>query len=79
METFLLKIKERLKNRAIDSGRPDDADPAIIQNRINVYMEETFPLKEFYTGQGKARIINGHGDISEITERLYDSIDSILA
>jgi len=73
------ELKERLKNRAISSGRADDANPEIIENRINVYMEETFPLKEFYAAQGKFVKINGHGDIDEITERLFESIDAILA
>ena len=27
------ELKERLKNRALTSGRPDDADPDIIQNQ----------------------------------------------
>jgi len=73
------ELKERLKNRALSSGRVDDADPAIIENRIKVYMEETFPLKEFYSAQGKFVKINGHGSIEEITERLFESIDAILA
>ncbi len=73
------ELKERLKNRAISSGRADDANPEIIENRINVYMEETFPLKEFYAAQGKFVKINGHGEIDEITERLFESIDAILA
>ena len=73
------ELKNRLKNRALSSGRVDDADPEIIQNRINVYMDETFPLKEFYSAQGKFVKINGHGTIVEITDRLFDSIDSILA
>ncbi|MBD3637132.1 MAG: adenylate kinase [Crocinitomicaceae bacterium] len=73
------ELKQRLKKRALDSGRADDADPEIIQNRINVYLEETYPLKEFYKEQGKFVKIDGHGSIDDITERLYDSIDSILA
>ena len=72
-------LKERLKNRALESGRTDDADSQIIQNRINVYLEETSPLKGYYSDQGKFVKINGQGSIDEITERLFDSIDSILA
>jgi adenylate kinase len=73
------ELKERLKNRALSSGRADDADPVIIENRIKVYMDETYPLKEFYDDQGKFVSINGHGSIEEITARLFDSIDTILA
>ena len=73
------ELKERLKNRALSSGRTDDADPEIIKNRISEYMEKTFPLKAFYDDQGKFVKVNGHGEIEDITERLYDSIDAQLA
>lgn len=73
------ELKDRLKSRALESGRADDADPEIIQNRINVYMEETFPLKEYYKAQGKFVKINGHGSIDDITARLFETIDSTLA
>ena len=73
------ELKERLKNRALTSGREDDAKPEVIQNRINVYLDETSPLKGYYNQQDKFVKINGHGSIDEITSRLYESIDSILA
>ena len=73
------ELKERLQKRAISSGRTDDANPEIIDNRIKEYMDKTFPLKEFYDGQGKFRSVDGHGTVEDITERLYYSIDSILA
>lgn len=73
------ELRSRLKNRAESSGRADDANPEIIENRINVYMEETFPLKEFYAAQDKFVKINGHGEIEAITDRLFDSIDALLA
>jgi adenylate kinase len=72
------ELKTRLKNRALESGRPDDADPEIINNRISVYLEETFPLKAFYTEQGKCQIIDGQGSIDEITNRLFESLDSVI-
>lgn len=73
------ELKERLKNRALESGRTDDADPEVIQNRINVYLDETYPLKEYYKEQGKFVNINGHGSIDEITSRLFGAVDSVVA
>lgn len=70
------ELRERLRKRAEFSGRPDDADPAVIQNRINVYNNETAPVKAFYEAQGKYIAINGIGSIDEISERLYAAIDS---
>ncbi|UKN03029.1 adenylate kinase [Paracrocinitomix mangrovi] len=73
------ELKERLRKRALDSGRADDANPEVIQNRIKVYLEETSPLKAYYANQDKFVKINGHGSIDDITARLFESIDSILA
>ena len=68
------ELKERLKKRAVISGRTDDADPEIIANRIKVYNNETAPVKDFYQNQDKFISIDGIGTIDEITKRLYDAI-----
>ena len=70
------ELKERLKNRAVSSGRADDADPEIIANRIAVYNRETAPVKDFYAAQNKYVAIDGIGSIDSITERLYTAIDA---
>jgi adenylate kinase len=72
------ELKARLLNRAKSSGRPDDADPAVIQNRINVYNRETAPVAEYYKAQGKYRGIDGIGSIEEISERLYQAIETAV-
>jgi adenylate kinase len=71
------ELKTRLKKRAIDSGRTDDADPEVIANRIEVYKNETAPVKKYYEAQGKFFAINGLGSIDEITERLFNTVDSL--
>lgn len=71
------ELRDRLMKRAEFSGRPDDADPAIIQNRINVYKNETAPVKAFYEAQQKFVSINGIGSIDEISDRLYNAIDGL--
>ena len=70
------ELKKRLLERAKTSGRADDADPEVIQNRINVYKEETAPVKDFYDEQGKFHKIDGLGSIDEITNRLFNVIDT---
>ncbi len=70
------ELKTRLIARAEVSGRKDDADPEIIQNRINTYNNSTAPVASFYEGQGKLHEIDGVGSIDEITQRLYDVIDA---
>lgn len=71
------ELKTRLKKRAVDSGRPDDADPEIIQNRINVYNDQTAPVAEFYKGQSKYAGINGVGSIEEIFDRICTAVDNL--
>lgn len=71
------ELKQRLKKRAEDSGRTDDADPKVIANRIEVYKNETAPVKEFYKEQGKLHTINGLGEIQAITDRMFDTVERI--
>jgi adenylate kinase len=70
------ELKNRLLNRAAVSGRPDDADPVIIENRIAVYNRETAPVKSFYQAQNKLIFVDGLGTINEITDRLLEAVDS---
>lgn len=70
------ELKQRLLKRAEVSGRPDDANPEVIQNRINIYKNETAPVKSYYEAQNKFISIGGIGTIDEISERLYAALDS---
>lgn len=69
------ELRTRLLLRGKDSGRPDDQDPSVIQNRIDVYNRETAPAKEFYTAQSKYRGINGVGAIDAIFQLLCNAIE----
>ncbi len=69
------ELKSRLISRAEISGRRDDADPAVVQNRIDTYYKSTAPVAEYYKNQGKLREINGVGSIDEITQRLFDALE----
>ena len=69
------ELRKRLLLRGKDSGRADDQDPEVIQNRINVYHRDTAPAKEYYTGQGKFESINGVGAIEDIFQSLCAAID----
>lgn len=42
------KMVMRLKKRAINSGRADDADEKVIRNRMTVYAKETAPVLACY-------------------------------
>ena len=70
------ELRTRLLKRAETSGRPDDANPEIISNRIEVYKRETAPVAAFYKQQDKYEAIDGIGSIDQISERLYAAIDA---
>ena len=71
------ELKVRLTERAKSSGRSDDANPEVIQNRIKVYRQETEPVKAHYETLNRYKGVNGVGAIHSITERLVAAIDSI--
>jgi adenylate kinase len=70
------ELIKRLLNRGLSSGRADDQNESVIQNRINEYNSKTLPLKNFYTAQGKFRSIHGIGTIDEIFASISKAIDS---
>ena len=71
------ELRKRLLLRGKDSGRPDDQNPEVIQNRIDIYHRDTAPAKEFYTAQKKYRTVNGVGEIETIFEALCSEINSV--
>jgi adenylate kinase len=72
------ELVKRLIVRAEQSGRPDDMDPAVIENRINVYKAKTEPIIEYCRKRGIYQSVNGMGTIEEIFERLSGMIKKIL-
>lgn len=72
------ELIKRLQNRAIDSGRKDDANVEIIKNRIEVYKNNTVAVAVYYKGKNKAHKIDGIGSIEAISDRLFTTIDSVL-
>ena len=73
------ELKQRLLKRAEVSGRADDANPEIIQNRIDNYNKQTAPVADFYSGQGKLRLVHGVGSIEKIFDRVCGTIDAVEA
>lgn len=71
------ELIKRLLGRGQVSGRSDDQDVSVIENRIRVYNNETAPVKGFYEKQGKYKAVDGMGTIEEIFERLCKVIDKV--
>ncbi len=69
------ELTKRLLGRGKQSGRSDDQDPAIIENRIKEYNNKTAPLKDYYREQSKLRVVNGVGSIDDIFNTLCLAVE----
>ena len=72
------ELVKRLIARAELSGRPDDKDPAVIENRIEVYREKTEPIINYCNEKGIYQPVNGMGTIDDIFKRLSDYMKKLV-
>ena len=70
------ELLARLIKRGEESGRMDD-DPVVIQNRLEVYRNQTEPLKEYYKKKGKLFTVKGQNSIDDVFEQIVDVLDRI--
>lgn len=71
------ELVNRLMSRGLVSGRADDQDLSVIENRIEVYTRKTAPLVAYYQARGRHFGINGMGSIPEIAQRLKETVDRL--
>jgi adenylate kinase len=70
------EIVSRLLQRAQVEGRADDTED-VIRRRQEVYIEQTEPLIEVYRKRGIVHEIDGMGEVSEITQRVFEALDVV--
>ena len=70
------ELLKRLIKRGEESGRTDD-DPSVIQKRLDVYRNQTEPLKEFYRKKGKLFKIKGQNSIDDVFEQIVEVLDRL--
>ena len=71
------ELIKRLLSRGETSGRADDLNVSTIEYRINVYIEKTAPIINYYAVQGKYHPIKGLGTIQEIADELKRTVEMI--
>jgi len=71
------ELIRRLLHRGKTSGRADDKDKSIIQNRLQVYKETTSPVFDYYMKSDCSVKIWGVGDMKLILDRLSLEIESV--
>ncbi|MEY4714277.1 MAG: hypothetical protein RIQ37_607 [Actinomycetota bacterium] len=69
------ELVRRLSGRAQEQGRSDDT-PDVIRRRLDVYDEQTAPLIDIYAARGLVVMINGLGEIQEVTDRIIEALDA---
>jgi adenylate kinase len=72
------ELRKRLADRAIKENRPDDAKPAVIQNRIAVYKAETAAVGDYYKKENKYSSVIGVGEVDDIFRNICVEIDKSL-
>jgi adenylate kinase len=71
------ELINRLMGRGIVSGRADDQDIKVIENRITVYNRETAPVIDYFNSKGIFKPVNGMGTIEDIFGRISGAIDQV--
>ena len=69
------ELIKRILLRGKLSGRADDNEETA-RKRLEVYHNQTSPLKAYYEQQGKYRSINGLGSIDGIFELIKEALDN---
>jgi adenylate kinase len=70
------ELIKRILLRGQQSGRADDNEETA-RKRLEVYYNQTSPLKAYYQEQGKYLAINGLGDIDGIFGLIKQALDNI--
>lgn len=70
------ELIERLLNRGKETGRTDD-NYETIKKRLDVYYNQTTPLKERYETEKKLYAVEGIGTKDEIFARIVEAVDKV--
>jgi adenylate kinase len=69
------EVVRRLAKRAIEQGRSDDTED-VIRNRMAVYEEQTAPLITMYAARGSLIMVDGLGEIDDVTHRIVEALNA---
>jgi adenylate kinase len=66
-------VHDRLRRRA-EEGRTDDADPAVIDRRLEVYRDESEPLLDHYLARDALVTVDGDRPPPAVTEAILAAL-----
>jgi adenylate kinase family enzyme len=70
-------LEQRLAQRAKSSDRPDD-NPETMRKRFDTFTQQSKPVIEHYTQEGKCAHISAVDGPDEIFERVVAVLDGVL-
>ncbi|UJJ51469.1 MULTISPECIES: adenylate kinase [Rhodanobacter] len=59
-------------------ARADD-NPDTVRKRLAIYAEQTAPVADFYAGRGKLQVVDGVGELAEVTARIERALQNEAA
>lgn len=68
-ETIIGRCEIRFKAEA----RADD-NPDTVRKRLGIYAEQTAPVADFYASRGKLQVVDGVGELGEVTARIEQAL-----
>lgn len=72
------EVVGRMMKRAEEQHRTDDTEP-VMRHRLEVYRELTMPMATYYADQDLLEVVDGSGTVDDVTERIFDILDSLTA
>ena len=72
------EMVRRMKNRATEQGRPDDANESVIRKRFEVFEEQTAPVLACYD-ESIVMNIDALGTPAEVLQRVLNAVVPAVA
>ena len=69
-ETIIGRCEIRFKAE----GRADD-NPDTVRKRLAIYAEQTAPVADFYARRGKLQVVDGVGELADVTARVRRALE----
>ncbi len=67
---------DEIMKRLLARHRADDTEETI-RHRLEVYEAKTKPLIDYYRKKGILRTVNGVGEITEVSQRIFNALASV--
>jgi len=67
-------IIDRVKIRFEAEHRKDD-NPDVVRDRLQIYAQETAPVADFFARRGKLQVVDGVGQLDEVTARVRHALN----